>query len=258
MRVVIAGAGNVGVFLAQDLLDAGHEVLVLDKDPELVARLSHSHTGARTGGTAGDGGASVHWQSGDACDMRVLAAARLETADVMVAATGDDEDNLVVSLLAKQEFAVPRVVARVNHPKNHWLFKPIWGVDMSVSTPHLLSALVQEAVSVGSLVRLLTLERGGARLVGMTLAQHSPAAGLTVRELGLPRDASIVAVVRANHVVVPRGATSLEAGDEVVALVTPDAEETVRVALLGAGSLGAGSEQSKSDPSPDREWLGGS
>ena len=96
--------------------------------------------------------------------------------DVVVAATGDDEDNLVVSLLAKQEFAVPRVVARVNHPKNQWLFNETWGVDVSVSTPHLLTALVEEAVSVGSLVRLLQFEGGQARLVEVTLADDSPVA----------------------------------------------------------------------------------
>lgn len=236
MRVVIAGAGNVGVFLAQDLLEAGHEVLVLEKDPEVIAKLR-----------AGKQGANVEWLVGDACDMRVLQAARLETADVMVAATGDDEDNLVVSLLAKQEFAVPRVVGRVNHPRNHWLFKPTWGVDLSVSTPHLLSALVQEAVSVGSLVRLLTLEGGGARLVGVTLAPGSPAAGLTIRGLDLPRDASIVAVVRANHVVVPRGDTSLLTGDEVVALVTPQSEDKVRTVLLGEGTPGSGKGPDEAD-----------
>ena len=92
----------------------------------------------------------------------------------MVAATGDDEDNLVVSLLAKQEFAVPRVIARVNHPKNEWLFNENWGVDLSVSTPHLITALVEEAVTVGRLVRLLQFERGQARLVEVTLADDSP------------------------------------------------------------------------------------
>lgn len=219
MRVVIAGAGKVGVFLGEDLVAAGHDVLVIEKDPGVVSRV-----GVNT---------KVKWLVGDACDMRVLQAAKLETADVMVAATGDDEDNLVVSLLAKQEFAVPRVVGRVNHPKNHWLFKPTWGVDVSVSTPHLLSALVQEAVSVGTLVHLLTLEGGGARLVEVTLAGHSPAAGATIRALGLPRDATIVAVVRASHVVVPRGDTVLEVGDEVLALVTYDSEGDVRTVLLG-------------------------
>ncbi|MGH9069959.1 MAG: potassium channel family protein [Acidimicrobiales bacterium] len=221
MRVVIAGAGKVGVFLGADLVAAGHEVLVIEKDPDVVARV-----GTNT---------EVTWVVGDACDMRVLQVASLETADVMVAATGDDEDNLVVSLLAKQEFAVPRVVGRVNHPKNHWLFKPTWGVDVSVSTPHLLSALVQEAVSVGTLVRLLTLEGGGAGLVEVTLAEDSPAAGATIRGLALPRDATIVAVIRENHVVVPRGDTVLQPGDEVLALVTNDSENDVRSVLLGAG-----------------------
>ncbi|MGH9064758.1 MAG: potassium channel family protein [Acidimicrobiales bacterium] len=220
MRVVIAGAGNVGVFLAEDLIKVGHDVLVVEKDPDLAARLQPSLPAA--------------WVVGDACEVRTLQQAELETADVIVAATGDDEDNLVVSLLAKQEFAVPRVVARVNHPKNHWLFKPTWGVDVSVSTPHLLSALVQEAVSVGSLVRLLTFEGSSARLVEVTLADHSPAAGTSIAEVGLPRDATIVAVMRDNHVIVPRGDTQLGAGDEILALVTPETEEDVKSLLVGA------------------------
>jgi trk system potassium uptake protein TrkA len=157
-------------------------------------------------------------------------------ADVVVSATGDDEDNLVISLLAKQEFAVPRVVARVNHPKNRWLFSEAWGVDVSVSTPHLLTALVEEAVSVGSLVRLLQLEGGrggGARLVEVTLAEDSPAAGYSIADLEVPRDATIVAVVRDTHVVVPRGDTVLDTGDEVLALVTADSEDVVRSLLAG-------------------------
>jgi trk system potassium uptake protein TrkA len=152
---------------------------------------------------------------------------------VVVAATGDDEDNLVVSLLAKQEFAVPRVVARVNHPKNRWLFNETWGVDVSVSTPHLLTALVEEAVSVGSLVRLLQFAQGEARLVEVTLADESPARGRPLAELDVPRDATIVAVIRDNRVVVPRGDTVLYPHDEVIALVTEDSEEPVRALLVG-------------------------
>ena len=140
---------------------------------------------------------------------------------MVVAATGDDEDNLVISLLAKQEFAVPRVIARVNHPKNEWLFNENWGVDVSVSTPHLILALTEEALSVGSLVRLLQLEKGQARLVEVTLADDSPVIGPSIRELNVPRDATFVAVLREDHVVVPRGDTVFEAGDEVIALVTP-------------------------------------
>jgi trk system potassium uptake protein len=219
MKVAIAGAGNVGTFLAGSLLEAGHEVLVIEKDEALVNRLRSE--------------LAVQWFVGDACEVSALQRAGIDDAAVMVAATGDDEDNLVVSLLAKQEFAVPRVVARVNHPKNHWLFNETWGVDVSVSTPHLLSALVEEAVSVGSLVRLLPFEGGEARLVEVTLAQTSPAAGRMVADLGMPRDASLVAIVRDGHVVVPRGDVTVEVGDEVLALVTGDSEERVRTILIG-------------------------
>ena len=156
MKVAIAGAGSVGTAIASDLYANGHEVLILEQDPELVERLRPT--------------LDVTWVAADACEVASLDAAGLATVDVVVAATGDDEDNLVISLLAKQEFAVPRVVARVNHPKNQWLFNESWGVDVSVSTPQLLTALVEEAVSVGSLVRLLQFQGGAAHLVEITLA----------------------------------------------------------------------------------------
>jgi trk system potassium uptake protein TrkA len=219
MKVAIAGAGNVGTSIASDLRAAGYDVLVIEQDPDLVARLRPT--------------LDVIWFEGDACEVNNLHKAGLADADVVVAATGDDEDNLVVSLLAKQEFAVPRVVARVNHPKNQWLFNETWGVDVSVSTPHLLTALVEEAVSVGSLVRLLQFAQGEARLVEVTLADESPARGRPLAELDVPRDATIVAVVRDNRVVVPRGDTVLYPHDEVIALVTDDSEEPVRALLVG-------------------------
>ena len=215
MKVAIAGAGNVGTFIAADLHSAGHEVLIIEQDPDVVARISES--------------IGVRWYVGDACEVTTLRQAGVADADVVVAATGDDEDNLVISLLAKQEYAVPRVVARVNHPKNHWLFNESWGVDVSVSTPHLLSALVEEAVTVGSLVRLLQFQ--DAQLVEVTLADASPAAGQAVVALAFPRDATIVAIVREAHVIVPRGDTVLQAGDEVLVLVTADSEDAVKAIL---------------------------
>ncbi|MCU1488729.1 MAG: transport system, NAD-binding component [Acidimicrobiaceae bacterium] len=218
MRVVIAGAGAVGTFLADDLAASGHEVVLVEKN---VGGIESPPTGG-----------SVQLVSADACEVDVLQQIRLEEADVVVATTGDDEDNLVISLLAKQEFAVPRVIARVNHPKNHWLFNETWGVDISVSTPHLLSALVEEAVSVGALVRLLQFEGGNARLVEVTLVPESPAAGRSIVEVGLPREATVVAVVRDGHVVVPRGDTVLGAGDEVLMLVTGDSDDEVRRLLV--------------------------
>jgi len=203
--------------LSDELQNLVCELVAIESvNPDLVARLRTT--------------LDVEWFIADACEVRSLHAAGLADADVVVAATGDDEDNLVVSLLAKQEFAVPRVVARVNHPANQWLFNEGWGVDVSVSTPHLLTALVEEAVSVGSLVRLLQFQ--DARLVEVTLAETSPAVGKTIAELGVPRDATIVAVIRERHVIVPRGETGIAAGDEVLVLVTPESEDEVRALLV--------------------------
>jgi trk system potassium uptake protein TrkA len=219
VKVAIAGAGSVGTAIARDLHANGHDVLVLELDPDLVERRRNE--------------LDVTWLAGDACEVASLDAAGLATTDVVVAATGDDEDNLVISLLAKQEFAVPRVVARVNNAKNQWLFNQSWGVDVSVSTPQLLTALVEEAVSVGSLVRLLQFQGGSAHLVEVTLAEDSPAAGRSIEELGIPRDATVVAVVRDDRLVVPRGDSVLQSGDEVLVLVTADAEAAVQTLLVG-------------------------
>jgi trk system potassium uptake protein len=222
MRVVIAGGGKVGRFIAEQLTGAEHEVLIVDADRALAAEVK------RSGELPG-----VRWVEADACEVPTLAAAGLERADVVAAVTGDDEDNLVISLLAKQEFGVPRVVARVNNPKNEWMFNSSWGVDVAVSTPHLLTALVQEAVSVGAFVRLLSFEGGKARLAEVTLAAGAPAVDTEIAELGVPRDASIVAVLRANRVIVPRGDTVVRAGDEVLVLVTDESEDDVRRILTG-------------------------
>jgi trk system potassium uptake protein TrkA len=227
MKVVIAGGGAVGRHIA-DELSPEHEMIIIDTDADLVERVRDAHRAT--------------WLVGDACEPTILQAAEVEAADVVVAATGDDEDNLVISLLAKQEFAVPKVVARVNHPSNEWLFNPSWGVDVSVSTPHLLTALVTEAVSVGSLVRLLELEGGDADLVEVTLADDSPAGGRAIVDLAFPREATVVAVVRNGHVVVPRGDTVLTAGDEVLVLVTGAADAEVTRILIGDEAAGTASQ----------------
>jgi trk system potassium uptake protein len=219
MRVAIAGAGNVGTFIAEELSNNDHEVLLIEQSPEVVARLKLSE--------------KIEIRVADACEVASLKEAGLETCDVVVAATGDDEDNLVVSLLAKTEFAVPRVIARINHPKNEWLFNESWGVDMAVSTPHLITALVDEVVSVGRLVRLFQLERGQVRLVEVTLADDAPVSDQSIKDLDVPRDATFVAVVRDEHVIMARGDTVLQVGDEVLALVTPDSEDEVRRMLTG-------------------------
>jgi trk system potassium uptake protein TrkA len=223
VRVVIAGGGNVGTFIASELAQSGHEVTVVEIDGDRVARMR----------AAGEP-PGVTWLVGDACEVTEFAKAQPDKAEVVAAVTGDDEDNLVVSLLAKQEFAVPRVLARVNNPKNEWMFNEMWGIDVSVSTPHLLTALVEEAVSVGTFVRLLSFEGGKARLVEVTLAEGAPVAGREIVEVGFPRDSTVVAVIRDRRVVVPRGDTVLSAGDEVLVLVTEESEDRVRELLIGS------------------------
>ena len=221
MKVVIAGGGNVGVFIAEDLAKAGHEIVIVEVDADRVAEAAPTCS------------AGISWVTADACEVSEFSRANVEAADVVAAVTGDDEDNLVISLLAKQEFAVPRVVARVNNPKNEWMFNETWGVDVSVSTPHLITGLVQEAVTVGSFVRLLAFEGGKAKLCEVTLAAGGPATDREIVELGFPRDATVVAILREERVVVPRGDTILRAGDEVLVLVTADSEDGVRTILIG-------------------------
>ena len=219
LRIAIAGAGNVGGYVAKDLLRRGHEVTLIEQNADLVEQLKPE--------------LDVNWVAGDACELYTLDAAVLSSCDVVVAATGDDEDNLVISLLAKQEFAVPRVVGRINHPDNEWLFNETWGVDVAVSTPHLLTSLVEEAVSVGDLVRLLNLEQGKVALMELTLDENSAADGKTVAELRMPPDCTLVAIVRDRHVIAPRDETPLHAGDEVLALSSPEAEKDLLRLLSG-------------------------
>jgi trk system potassium uptake protein len=219
MKVVVTGAGNVGRHLAEDLSERGHDVTLIEQDTAVASRARKELRD------------SVRVQLGDACEPYVLEEARVAEADVLVAATGDDEDNLVSSLLAKQEFAVPRVLARVNHSRNEWMFTEQWGVDAAVSPPHILTALVEEAVTVGDVVRLLKLERGRVALVEITLEDDSTSVGRPMYELRLPVDSAIVAIIRQEHVVIPQPETVLAPGDEVMAIATPAVEEDLRKAL---------------------------
>ncbi len=234
MRVVVTGAGAVGRHLAADLAERGHTVTLIDQDKDVVEKI-------------GEWAPGVTVVLGDACEPWVLEEAELSQAEVVVAATGDDEDNLVTSLLAKQEFAVPRVLARVNHPKNEWLFTTQWGVDAAVSPPHILTAMVEEAVTVGDLVRLLRLEGGRVSIVEMTLPDGSPNNGRALFELRLPADSAIVAILREGHVVIPQPETVLAAGDEVVALTAQASETALRKTIVGEGVGGGTPSTSGTD-----------
>ncbi|MFD0277165.1 potassium channel family protein [Kitasatospora sp. NPDC127111] len=210
MRVAIAGAGAVGRSIAGELLENGHEVLLIDKNPNSISveRVP-----------------MAEWLLADACEITSLDEAALQRCHVVIAATGDDKVNLVVSLLAKTEYGVPRVVARVNNPKNEWLFNESWGVDVAVSTPRLMSALVEEAVSVGDLVRLMRFSQGNANLVELTLAADTELVGTRVGDVPWPPDTSLVTIIREGRVLTPGKDDTLEGGDELLFVAAQEREE---------------------------------
>lgn len=216
MRVAIAGAGAVGRSIARELLRSEHEVMLIERKLEHVEQ---------------DSVPEAVWVHADACELSNLEAAELQTYEVVIAATGDDKANLVLSLLAKTEFGVRRVVARVNDPRNEWLFDDAWGVDVAVSTPRMLASLVEEAVSVGDLVRLMTFRQGQANLVEVTLPDTTALAGKPVRKLQLPRDVALVTILRGGRVIVPQQDDPLEGGDELLFVASVEVEDELRAAV---------------------------
>lgn len=216
MRVAIAGAGSVGRSIARELLHNGHEVLLIDRDADeqRVAKVP-----------------DASWLAADACEISALQESGLSECDVVVAATGDDKVNLVVSLLSKTEFGVPRTVARVNNPKNEWMFDEAWGVDVAVSTPRLMTALVEEAVSVGDLVRIFEFQQGRATMVELTLPAGSPYVGRRVGDVDFPAETVLVGIIREEFPIAPSADDSLEAHDELLFLATPAAEDALESML---------------------------
>ncbi len=217
MRVAIAGAGSVGRSIARELLENGHDVLLVDREPNAIKVASVPQ---------------AEWLLADACEVTSLEEAGLQRCQVVVAATGDDKVNLVVSLLAKTEYGVPRTVARVNNPKNEWMFDEAWGVDVAVSTPRIMTALVEEAVSVGDLVRIFTFQQSKTEMMELTLPRESPVVGASVGAVELPPDTVLVAIVRAGRPFAPSVDDPLEAGDELLFVAAPDAADELE-RLLG-------------------------
>jgi trk system potassium uptake protein TrkA len=219
MKIAIAGAGNVGRSIARELLENGHHILLIDRDPKALKIESVPN---------------AQWLMADVCEISSLDNAKLDTCQVLIAATGDDKVNLVASLLAKTEYGVPRVVARVNHPKNEWMFDSSWGVDVSVSTPRIISAIVEEAVSVGDVVRLFSLRKGEASLVEITLPEEAKCLGRTVEEVKLPDNATLAAIVRDGQVITPHAHDVYSAGDELLFIATEAAEELLKNCFIAS------------------------
>src|ERR1700733_6184669 len=219
MRIAIAGAGAVGRSVAQELTENGHKVLLIERE----VRHYEPHTVP-----------AADWLIADACELTALEEAGAQTCDVLIAATGDDKSNLVVGLLAKSEFGVPRVVARINDVRNEWLFTQAWGIDVAVSTPGAMVAGVEGAIDVGHLVRLMGLRQGHADVAKLTLPEDNPLVGHRADELGLPANTVLVTVVRGSRVIVPQPSDVLEAGDELLFVADPAVASSIQAAVHAA------------------------
>ena len=174
----------------------------------------------------------AEWIMADVCEIAALDNAKLDTCQVLIAATGDDKVNLVSSLLAKTEYGVPRVVARINHPKNEWMFDSSWGVDVAVSTPRIIAAIVEEAVAIGDVVRLFSLKSGEANLVELTLPDTATCCGKSVSEIALPENATLTAIIRDSKVIAPHGHDVLTPGDELIFIATAEAESKLKALFI--------------------------
>ena len=216
MRIAVIGAGAVGRSVARELREKGHEITVVDRAASPARRESMS---------------DMTWVIGDAAELDTLTRAQVDRADVMVAATGDDKVNLVVSLLSKTEFGVPRTVARVSHPSNEWMFDERWGVDVAVSTPRIMTALVEEAVSVGRVVKIFSFAGSPTQMVEVTLPSRSPVVGTTVADMRWPIGAVLVGIVRRGRPLAPSPDDTLTTHDELLFIAEQGALEHLQALL---------------------------
>lgn len=219
MFSIIIGGGRTGSYLAKTLAESGNEVVVMEKNPNVFTKLVHEIE-------------ATSFQA-DGCDPEQLEKAGIRNADLVVAMTGDDEDNLVVSWLSKYIYKVDRVIARVNNPRNRWLFTAEWGVDAAVSAVHIISKLIEEEASLGEIVTLLKLREGDVSLVELTIPEDAAAHNTPLRELKIPQDSVLVTILRDGRILIPSSETILAANDEVLAVVSPASERRL-VEAIGA------------------------
>jgi len=212
MNVVVVGGGNTGSHLAKILIDASHTVRVIEERFSILEKLGQEVSQENI--INGDGSSPV-----------ILEKAGIQKAQVLVAATGSDETNLVITSLGKFEFNVPRVIARINNPKNAWLFTADMGVDVSLNQSEILASLTVEEMSINDMMTLAKLRRGKYSLVEEKIAPQSPAIGMAIKDMPLPQNCVISGIIRKEEIVLPRGITTLQEGDEVLALVDDNARE---------------------------------
>lgn len=222
MYIIIAGGGKVGYYLAKTLVAEGHEVLLIEENKSEVARLKEEL-----------GEVVLH---GDASEMRTMKEAGMERADVVVAVTGDDGDNLVISQLAKRKFGVPKTISRVNNPKNEELFNRL-GIDLTVVSTKIIFNLIEQQIESDQVVPIAALKRGNLEIVEIDISEDSPVAGERIGSLELPAEALIISIVHGDHAVLPDPETRLDTGDSVIALVKSDREAELRQVFAGPAAI---------------------
>ena len=213
MYVIVVGAGKVGYHLAKTLIQEGHEVLLVEKDRKTVEDLIDQL-----------GELIAH---GDGCEIRTMSEIGMGRANVVVAVTGDDEDNLVICQMAKRKFGVPRTIARVNDPKNEELFKEL-GIDQTVSSTRIIFNLLEQQIEPGQVIPLAALKKGEIEVVEANVTAGSTVAGLKIGQLDLPPNTLIISVIRDDHAMIPHSDTKLREGDSVIAMIKAEREKELR------------------------------
>lgn len=220
MYMIVVGGGRVGYYLTKALLDEGHEVLIIERDATICETIC-------------DELGSICFR-GDGCEAATLAEVGTSRADMLIAVTGDDEDNLVACQVAKHKFNVPRTIARIRNPQNETLFKKL-GIDVTVSSTNIILENIEEEVPTHLLTHLLTIREKGLEIVEVKIPPESKTVGKPVKELSLPQESRLVLIIsKVGKPHMPTAHTILQAGDQIIALTSPETEEALRTALRGA------------------------
>lgn len=218
MYLIVVGGGKVGFYLTQTLLSEGHELLLIEKNPR-KCEIYEERFGSIV-------------MNGDGAEASTLEAAGAARADVIIAVTGDDEDNLIICQVARQKFNVPRAISRVNNPKNEDIFKRL-GITVTVSQTNVILHMIEQQIPEQNVLHLMTLRHAEIEIVNVRVSKTSPIVGRSLAEITLPRDCVFSAITRGRDVIVPTGQTVLKGGDEVIAVTHRDSEQALREMLVG-------------------------